>query len=263
MKEKLQIVKIGGNVIDDAHSLDVFLKDFASIRGKKILVHGGGKLATELAGKLGVSQVFWQGRRITDEKTLKIAVMVYAGWINKQMTATLNALGETAIGICGADMKILTAVRRQHPEIDFGFVGDIETKNVNVAGLQSLLQQGTPVFAPVTADAYGQLLNTNADTIASVLASALACCYDVQLNYCFEKNGVLRDAEDEDSWLRKLNLTEFRLMLQKAQVSKGMLPKLENSFLARQNGVSGVYIGHFSNINQMIACNENAGTYII
>lgn len=263
MKEKLQIVKIGGNVIDDSYSLNLFLKDFASIPGKKILVHGGGKLATELAGKLGVSQVLWQGRRITDEKTLKIAVMVYAGWINKQITASLNAFGGTAIGICGADLKILTAVKRQHPEIDFGFVGDIETKDVNVAGLQSLLQLGTPVFAPVTADASGQLLNTNADTIASVLASALASCYEVQLNYCFEKKGVLRDTDDEESWVRKLNLTEFRLMLQNAQVSKGMLPKLENSFLARQNGVSGVYIGHFSNIHHMIACHENAGTYIV
>ncbi|MCC7301465.1 MAG: acetylglutamate kinase [Bacteroidia bacterium] len=264
MKKKLNIIKIGGNVIDDTAALNQFLADFVKVPHPKILVHGGGKLATDLANKMGISQVLWQGRRITDAGTLKIAVMVYAGWINKNIVASLNAKGEVAIGITGADLSILKAEKRNHPEIDFGFVGDISPASVNTEVMRKLLDTcGTLVFAPITADASGQLLNTNADTIASTLAVSLASTFEVQLNFCFEKPGVLREAEDENSFVSRLNLSLYRQMKSEDRITRGMIPKLDNSFQAIQSGVQGVYIGHFKNLLKMIACDEDAGTCIV
>ncbi len=268
MKQKLNIVKIGGNVIDHPESLNTFLRDFVAIEGPKILVHGGGKLATEMANKMGVSQVMWQGRRITDKETLKIAVMVYAGWINKTIVAQLNALGTSALGVCGADLDLIIATKRQHPEIDFGFVGDIEPASINTKAIISFVtcnpQPATAlVFSPITADLTGQLLNTNADTIASTLAVALSSHFNVQLNYCFEKAGVLEEISNEASVIKKMNLTLYRKMKQEQKISNGMIPKLDTSFEAIKSGVGGIYIGHYSNIYKMINQHEDAGTAIV
>ncbi len=264
MKKGLHIVKIGGNVLNDERALSAFLEDFANIETSKILVHGGGKAATDLAGELGISQLMWQGRRITDAATLKIAIMVYAGQINKQLVATLQSAGVKSLGLCGADLDIIRCNKRTHPEIDFGFVGDIADNGVDTQMLTSLLELGvTPVFSAITHDGKGQLLNTNADTIASSIAVAMSSSYDVQLNYCFEKNGVLIDSENGDSFVRKMNLTLFRKLQKEEIVTKGMLPKLENSFQAIQNGVKGVYIGSYINLNKMIIRHEDAGTELI
>jgi acetylglutamate kinase len=196
--EKLYVIKIGGNIIDDETKLSSFLLSFASIKGKKILVHGGGKLATKLADKMGVEQQMIDGRRITDAETLKIVTMVYAGYINKNIVAQLQVNGCNAIGLSGADGNLIQAHKRQHATIDYGFVGDIDS--VNTALLQTLLEQDIAVVAaPITHDTKGTLLNTNADTIAQELATALGKLYQTELIYSFEKNGVLLNVDDEDS----------------------------------------------------------------
>src|SRR5690349_979130 len=196
--DKLYIIKIGGNIIDDEKKLSSFLKDFAEISENKILVHGGGKLATQLADKLGVEQKLVDGRRITDQETLKIVTMVYAGYINKNIVAQLQSYDCNAIGLCGADGDAILAHKRNHPVIDYGFVGDIDAINTNL--LKSLLEQNISiVFASLTHDQKGQLLNTNADTIAQELAKALSLSYEVHLIYSFEKAGVLLDANDDNT----------------------------------------------------------------
>lgn len=241
-KPQLTVVKIGGNIIDDTVALENFLSDFASLTGPKLLVHGGGKLATKTAHSLGIVPVFHEGRRITDAPMLEVAVMTYAGWINKSITAKLQAMQTNAMGFTGADGNLIASKKRESTMIDFGFVGDI--KAVNITLLKALIAQGiAPVFSAITHDGNGQLLNTNADTIASVLSIALSESYNVQLIYCFEKKGVLSDIEDDSSVLPKITLDSYRKLKHKGVIHSGMLPKLDNCFEALSQGVSQIGIG--------------------
>ena len=245
------VIKIGGNIIDDETKLSSFLKLFAGVKGKKVLVHGGGKLATKLAADLGVEQQMVDGRRITDAETLKIVTMVYAGYINKNIVAQLQAHGCNSIGLSGADGNLITAHKRKHANIDFGFVGDVD--HVNTALLQNLLDNNmTVVAAPITQDGNGQLLNTNADTIAQEIAKALGKLYEVKLIYSFEKNGVLLDVENEDSVIPVINPAYYEELKEKQLIFAGMLPKLDNAFSALQNGVKQVIIGKAEQLDQLI-----------
>lgn len=248
----ISVIKIGGNVIDDEKNLARFLDQLGGFPGKKILVHGGGKLATELSSRLGISTTMIDGRRVTDGETLKVAVMTYAGWINKTIVASLNSRGCTAIGLCGADGNVITAKKREG-EIDFGFVGDPAAETVNTALLLGLLEaQLTPVIAPITHDGNGQLLNTNADTMAAVIAASLAQETDVQLIYCFEKNGVLKDVAAEDSLIATMDRALFSSLKNDGTIHKGMLPKLTAGFMARTSGVSRVVIGHAERLPELL-----------
>jgi acetylglutamate kinase len=258
--EKLFVIKIGGNIIDEDAKLESFLQEFASIEGKKILVHGGGKLATRLADQLGYPQQLIGGRRITDANTLRIVTMVYAGYINKNIVAQLQAKGCNSIGISGADGNALKAHKRIHPEMDYGFVGDID--KVNTLFLKDLLdQQITIVLAPITHDGNGQLLNTNADTMAQEIAKALSTTYEVRLIYSFEKSGVLLNVNDEQSVIRNINPSSYKKLKQEQAIFAGMLPKLENAFMALNNGVKKVIIGRAEELQQLI--DGSAGTTIV
>jgi acetylglutamate kinase len=260
MKESLYIVKIGGNIIDDEAKLSLFLKDFSSIEGKKILVHGGGKLATRMAEKLGIEQQLVDGRRITDAETLKIVTMVYAGYINKNIVAALQSHNCNAIGLCGADGDTILAHKRQHPVLDYGFVGDVDVINTDL--ITSLLEKNiTIVFAPITHDQQGQLLNTNADTIAQEIAKGMSDLYEVHLIYSFEKSGVLLDADDDNTVIAKLNPAYYQQLKAKNKIFAGMIPKLDNAFAALQSGVSKVIIGKADNLEQLIG--GTTGTTII
>ena len=273
-KEKLFVIKIGGNIIDDEIKLSSFLKDFAEIfgassshpfRGRGLLVHGGGKLATKLAAQLGVEQQMIDGRRITDAETLKIVTMVYAGYINKNIVSKLQSHQCNAIGLSGADGNVIQAHKRVHPTIDYGFVGDVDA--VNTALLKSLLQQNMAVvLAPITQDSNGQLLNTNADTIAQETAKAMSSLYEVHLIYSFEKSGVLLDVNDESSVIPVLNwqyYQELKTPLQgmEAKIFEGMIPKLDNAFAALQSGVTRVIIGKAEELHQLIS--GSSGTSIV
>ena len=264
--EKLFIIKIGGNIIDDETKLSSFLKSFSLIEEKKILVHGGGKLATKLAEKLGVEQQLVDGRRITDAETLKIVTMVYAGYINKNIVALLQANHCNAIGLCGADGDIILAHKRKHPLIDYGFVGDVDA--VNTGLLKNLLEQNIAiVVASITHDQQGQLLNTNADTIAQELAKGMGGEYEVSLVYSFEKSGVLLDANDEDTVIKKLNRNYYEQLKSPlpggggAKIFAGMIPKLDNAFTALNNGVKKVIIGKAENLQALLE--GTSGTTII
>lgn len=240
--EPLYIVKVGGNIIDDAEKLSSFLSAFSSIEGKKILVHGGGKLATKLASSLSIPQQMIDGRRVTDAETLKIVTMVYAGWINKDIVAKLNARGCTSLGISGADAQTILAHKRKHTDIDYGFVGDID--QVNSKALMALLSQGISiVVAPITQDSGGQLLNTNADTIAQELAKAMSVHFSTSLIYSFEKKGVMKDVSDEGSVIAQMDASMFKQMKEDQTIFAGMIPKLDNAFAAIEAGVSKVIIG--------------------
>ena len=241
-KPQLTVVKIGGNVIDDAIALGSFLKDFAAIQGAKILVHGGGKLATRTAESLGISAVFHEGRRITDAPMLEVAVMTYAGWINKSITAALQGFGSNAMGFTGADGNLILSKKRTNPAVDFGFVGDVVSVNTELLKTL-LLQDVVPVFCAVTHDGNGQLLNTNADTIASTLAVGCTGYFDAKLLYCFEKKGVLLDVNDEDSVIKTLTFEAYRNLKEQGAIHSGMLPKLENCFNALNEGVKQIGIG--------------------
>ncbi|SFN77523.1 N-acetylglutamate kinase [Chryseobacterium oleae] len=243
MKEKLYIIKIGGALIDDPELLDQFLEQFSEIKEKKILVHGGGKLATTLADKLGVEQKMINGRRITDKETLDIVAMVYAGGINKNIVAKLQQKKCKAIGFSGADANLIKAKKREHPEIDFGFVGDIEKESVNRKLISKLIKlKLVPVFSAITHDKKGNLFNTNADTIASVMAQALSSKYDVELLYCFDKEGVLENVEDPGSVIKKVSEEEFSVLKEAGKLHKGILPKLENALGAVKNNVNKVFL---------------------
>ncbi len=240
---KLYIIKIGGNVLDDEKSLKRFLKDFASIQAPKILIHGGGKIATKLGEQLGIESHYVKGRRITDAQTLDLVTMVYGGLVNKQIVAQLQAHHCNAMGVTGADGNLIKASRRPVGEVDFGFVGDITPDSVNSTLLYFLLKQNViPVFAPLTHE-NGVMLNTNADTIASVLAISLSKHFDVRLIFCFEKTGVLRDVTKEDSVIRSLNKELYDSLLKSGSFHDGILPKLENAFSAINHGVKEVLIG--------------------
>lgn len=242
--EKLYVIKIGGNVIDNSENLYYFLQDFASLQGKKILIHGGGKIATELSRTLGIEAKMIDGRRVTDIDTLRVVTMVYAGLINKNIVAQLQKGNCNAIGLTGADANLIRASKRPVREIDYGYVGDLHATSVASTKLSALIEEGLiPVFAPITHDGDGQLLNTNADTIASGIAVALSEIYDVSLVYCFEKKGVLRNVDDEASVIREISASEFDGLKAANVIAGGMLPKLQNAFAAITTGVSEVYIG--------------------
>lgn len=257
---KLYVIKIGGNIIDDEAKLTSFLKDFTSIEEKKILVHGGGKLATRLAEKLGIEQQLVDGRRITDAETLKIVTMVYAGFVNKNIVAILQANNCNAIGLCGADGDAILAHKRQHPVLDYGFVGDVDAINADL--ISSLLEKNIAVvFAPITHDQQGQLLNTNADTIAQEIAKGMSELYDVQLIYSFEKSGVLLDANDDTTVIPEIKPSYYQQLKSKNKIFAGMIPKLDNAFAALKSGVGKVIIGKAENLKELI--NSSSGTTII
>jgi acetylglutamate kinase len=261
--KKVNIIKIGGNIIDNETALSSFLKDFAAIDEPKILVHGGGKLATQMSQKMGIEAQMVDGRRITDAETLKIVTMVYAGFINKNVVAQLQGLGCNALGLSGADGKVIPANKRQNANIDYGFVGDPIAVEINTKLLSSLIDAGiSPVLAPITVDKSGQLLNTNADTIASCVATALADGFEVNLCYCFEKNGVLMNPDDDNSVISHINFETFQNLKEQGIISKGMIPKLDNAFNAIKQGVKQVIICHADNLKALIGGTSELGTSI-
>lgn len=257
--DKLYVIKIGGNIIDDEQKLRSFLQDFAAVPGRKILVHGGGKLATKLAATLGIEQQLVDGRRITDAETLKVVTMVYAGYINKTIVAQLQANGCNAMGLSGADGNSIQAHKRQHPSIDYGFVGDVDAVNTHL--FQSLLEQDIAIVAaPITHNKEGLLLNTNADTIAQEIARAMSGLYEVDLIYSFEKSGVLLDAEDDNTVIPRIDFAYYTALKEKQLIFAGMIPKLDNAFHALNSGVSKVIIGKAEQLLQLIK--GQAGTAI-
>ncbi len=256
--EKLTLVKIGGNIIDNENALNDFLNLFQQLPGKKILVHGGGKIATELSKKMGLNPEMVKGRRVTDAEMLKVVTMVYAGLTNKTIIAKLQGLGSNALGLTGADGNVIVAKKRPITEVDFGFVGDVTEENVNTEFLSSLINQNiVPVFSAITHDGQGQLFNTNADTIASTLAVALAAIYNVQLIYSFEKKGVLKDINDENSVISSINEANFNSFVEQKIIADGMIPKITNALQAVNKGVSQVII---KNANDLL--NQTAGTIV-
>ena len=261
-KEALFVIKIGGNIIDNPEKLTDFLQHFTALKGKKILIHGGGKLATQLAKDLGIAQEMVEGRRITDAATLKIVTMVYAGYINKNIVAQLQGNGSNAIGFTGADANLIKAHKRLASTsngIDYGFVGDVDA--VNTAAIEPLLKQDIAiVVAPITHDGNGQLLNTKADTIAQSIATAMAVNYKVALLYCFEKAGVLLDANDDTSVIASINQAYFKKLKDAQLIFAGMIPKLDNAFAALEKGVQKVIIGKAESILDLVQA--KAGTTI-
>jgi acetylglutamate kinase len=253
--DKLTIVKVGGKVVEEEEGLARLLADFSDVAGHKILVHGGGRMATKLATKLGIESRMVDGRRITDEETLKIVTMVYAGWINKMIVARLQALDINAIGLAGVDMNVIRSVKRPVDAIDYGFVGDVQEVDTEI--LTMLLQRDiVPVLSALTHDKQGHLLNTNADTIAGETAKALAGLFDVTLMFCFEKSGVLMDENDDESIIPEINKTAFQRYKADGVIKGGMIPKLENAFQAIDAGVKQVIITKASDIK------KNNGTHI-
>ena len=253
--EKLTVIKVGGKIVEEEDDLNRFLADFSQIEGYKLLVHGGGRLATKVANQLGIESRMVEGRRITDAETLKVVTMVYAGWVNKMIVARLQALGINAVGLTGADMNVIRSVKRPVQAIDYGFVGDIE--EVDARRLAMLLQQDiVPILSPLTHDKQGTLLNTNADTIAAETALSLAKSFEVTLIYCFEKSGVLRDEQDEKSVIPLIDKDMFMKFKEQGVIHGGMIPKLENAFRAIDAGVKRVVITKASGIQ------SNKGTLL-
>jgi acetylglutamate kinase len=277
----IKVVKIGGNVVDNPELLREFVKDFAAMPGMKILVHGGGVMASQMQKSMGMTPVMIEGRRVTDEETLRVVTMVYAGWCNKNIVALLQGAGCNAIGLCGADGNAIKAAKRApvyveslSKDVDYGFVGDVKAENVNAQFIYSLLERGiVPVFNAINHDGEGHLLNTNADTIASSVAIAMsghkyrqrwevcsACedcthcsddgrlTHEVELIYCFEKDGVLYDKDDDTSVIPEINKEKFAELKAEGIVADGMIPKLTNSFKAIDSGVSRVIIKHARNV---------------
>ena len=259
-KVKLFIIKIGGNVIDDPDQITFFLTAFSKIKEKKILVHGGGKIATAIGEKLGIKSNYIDGRRITDDETIDLVTMVYGGLVNKKIVATLQAMDCNAIGISGADANLLPAKKRPVNEIDYGWVGDIED-NIHSQNWKLFLENGlTPVVASLTHDSQGHLLNTNADTIASVIAVNLSAYYNTTLIYCFEKNGVLLNVEDENSVVKNLDKNKYQELKEGKSIFAGILPKIDNAFEAIHKGVKEVVIGNSAQLSLLI--NNESGTKI-
>jgi acetylglutamate kinase len=253
--EKLSIVKVGGKIVEDDDELNGLLADFSQVDGNKILVHGGGSLATKIATQLGIESRMIDGRRITDAETLRVVTMVYGGWVNKMIVARLQALGINATGLTGADMNVIRSVKRPVQTIDYGFAGDVEQVDSYRLGLL-LLQDIVPVIAPITHDKQGNLLNTNADTIAAETAKALAQLFDVTLIYCFEKSGVLRDETDDGSVIPVIDYESYIRYKEQGVIQGGMIPKLDNAFRAIDAGVKRVVITKAS------AILDNKGTII-
>lgn len=239
--EKLTLVKVGGKIVEEPATLQQLLADFSKIEGNKVLVHGGGRSATAIAAKLGIESQMVNGRRVTDEETLKVVTMVYGGLVNKQIVAGLQAMGVNALGLTGADLNYMRSEKRPVKEVDYGFVGDV--KEVNADILADLIARGVvPVLAPLTHDAKGNMLNTNADTIAGEAAKALATHFEVTLMYCFEKKGVLLSETDDDSVIDVITPQLFEKYVNEGIISGGMIPKLENAFEAINAGVKQVVI---------------------
>jgi len=239
--EKLTVLKVGGAVVEDPQALDAFLDGFAALPGLKVLVHGGGRAATKVAAQLGVPTRMVEGRRITDADMLRVVTMVYGGLVNKGVVAALQARGVNALGLTGADLGCMRAVKRPVKDIDYGFVGDMESVDTSI--LADLVARGVvPVMAPLSFDGKGSLLNTNADTIASSVAKALAERFEVTLVYCFEKAGVLKDPDDDASVIPLITKESFAGLASDGTVSGGMLPKLQNAFEALESGVKEVRI---------------------
>ena len=260
--EKLFVIKIGGNILDNAVAQQLFLQQFAAVDAKKILVHGGGKIATTIGKQMGLTPNYINGRRITDEATIDLVTMVYGGLINKKLVATLQSMHCNAIGLTGADANIIPANKRPVTEIDYGFVGDIASSQLAIDSLQLFLDNNlVPVVAPLTHDGEGQMLNTNADTIASALAVALSKLYDIRLIYCFEKKGVLENVEDESSVIQFINKEKYQQLLTDKKLADGILPKIENAFAAIDSGVNEVLIGDANDLLQNITENT-IGTLI-
>ena len=277
----IKVIKIGGNIVDNPDMLKQFVKDFSAIPGMKILIHGGGVMASQMQKSMGMDPVMIEGRRVTDEDTLKVVTMVYAGWCSKMITAMLQAEGCNAIGLSGADGNAIKAIKRApvHVEslgkdVDYGYVGDVKSESVNAGFIYSLLERGiVPVFNAINHDGEGNLLNTNADTIASSVAIAMAsyryrsprevCCrceecthcsddgrltHETELIYCFEKDGVLYDKNDESSVIKEIDFNRFKELKAEGMVADGMIPKLSNAFKAIEKGVARVIIKHARNL---------------
>ncbi|MHB1146834.1 MAG: acetylglutamate kinase [Lutibacter sp.] len=250
-KQLLKIVKIGGNIINDEAALHSFLKDFAALDAPKILVHGGGKRATEISEAMGLQPKMVAGRRVTDEVTLEVVTMVYAGLLNKKITAHLQKFNCNALGLSGADANCILAHKRIVTEVDYGFAGDVVA--VNAEFITLLLQNKvTPVFCAITHDKNGQLLNTNADTIASEMAIAMSDFYEVELNYVFELKGVLSTIANKNSVIQHIDLKKYEQLIEDGIISEGMIPKLHNCFNALKKGVKKVNIGDASLVNKYI-----------
>jgi acetylglutamate kinase len=260
--EQLFVIKIGGNVIDDDGDLSAFLKDFAAVKARKILIHGGGKIATKIGDQLGIESKYTNGRRITDADTIDLVTMVYGGLVNKKIVAKLQSLQCNAIGLTGADANIIPASKRPVKEIDYGFVGDIAIEELGFANLSLFLMSNlTPIIAPLTHDGTGQILNTNADTIASSIAVAMSLIYDVRLIYCFEKKGVLENVADENSAIKLITKDIYTDLKERHKLFDGILPKIDNAFAAIDNGVKEVLIGHADDLLQNTTAQTN-GTLI-
>jgi acetylglutamate kinase len=257
----LTVIKIGGNIIDDANKLYAFINDFSKIERPKILVHGGGKLATEMGLRLNIQPNYVDGRRITDKETLELVTMVYGGLINKNLVAALQSVGCNAIGFTGADANIIKAVKRPVKDVDYGFVGDVADSGIEPKILMAVLNLGlVPVIAPLTHDGNGNMLNTNADTIAQEIAKAMAISMNVQLVYCFEKNGVLLNVEDDNSAIKQINTDDFEKLKDDGVISGGMIPKIKNACDAVRSGVERVIIGNAVYLSDILK--GNSGTSI-
>lgn len=253
--EKLTVIKVGGKIVEEEETLNQFLKDFSTIKGNKLLVHGGGRSATKLAERLGIESHMVNGRRITDLQTLEVVTMVYGGLVNKKIVAHLQAIGINGLGLTGADMNLIRSVKRPVKDIDYGFVGDVQEVNIDL--ISTLITQGVvPILAPLTHDKEGNLLNTNADTIAGETAKALARIFDVSLVYCFEKKGVLMDENDDNSVIPHLSKADFERLVNNGVIQGGMIPKLENAFLSLDAGVKEVVIMNASEVG------STGGTHI-
>ena len=254
----IKVVKIGGNVIDNEAALERFVADFAAVEGQKVLVHGGGKLATRLAEKLEIPTTMIDGRRVTDSQTLDVVTMVYAGLVNKKVVAMLQAAGCNAIGLSGADANVVKATRRAAKPIDFGFVGDISVEGVDADFILSLTQRGVvPVFCSIMHDGAGTLLNCNADSVASAVAVASAQKAETELVFCFEKAGVMADIDNPDSVIAEIRPQSYKTLLADGVVNKGMIPKIDGAFRALECGVKVVTIKHSAQLN------EDSGTKIM
>lgn len=255
-KKKITVIKVGGKIVEEPASLAALLNRFAAIEGAKVLIHGGGRSATKIAERLGIESKMVGGRRITDAETLQVVTMVYGGLVNKNIVAGLQARGVNALGLTGADCNIIRAHKRPIGEVDYGFVGDVDYADGQMLG--RLIEQGiVPIVAPLTHDGNGNLLNTNADTMAAETAKGLAEFYDVTLTYCFEFPGVMRNPDDADSLIATINKESYKELLADGTVSGGMIPKIDNAFNAIDNGVSQVVI------TRADAIDGQSGTHII
>ena len=276
--EQLFVIKIGGNVIDDENNLSSFLKEFSTIKAKKILIHGGGKIATKIGEQLGIAPNYINGRRITDSSTIDLVTMVYGGLVNKKIVAQLQALNCNAIGLTGADLNIIPATKRpivkvrkpigdlvsaeEFIMVDYGFVGDINNELIQTKNIDVLLSNNfSLVVAPLTHDGKGQMLNTNADTVASSLAVALSKIYEVRLIYCFEKKGVLDDVNNDDAVIPLITREKYQQLVTDNKLFDGILPKIDNAFAAIESGVKEVLIGHANDLLQNTTSNTK-GTLI-